>query len=55
MKVAASQYPTELSYMELVAGLIEDINSDPCIPSNVKKVCLERLKPVGRLLEDYSG
>lgn len=45
---------TELSYIDLVCGLIEDIESDN-IPREDKRVALDMLRSLGALLEQYSA
>ncbi|MBD5585180.1 MAG: hypothetical protein HDQ88_08860 [Clostridia bacterium] len=45
----------ELSYLDLIAGLTEDIESDECMPGIIKGVALELADKLRTLIEPYSA
>lgn len=54
MLVPKNEKPTELSYMELLNGLISDITSDQAMPCSVRVPVLRKLREAAKFLEPYS-
>ena len=45
---------TELSYLDLVLKLYDDVQSDECMPTNDRRDILELIEQLGDKLEKYS-
>lgn len=54
MKIYQTNHVVELSYMDILIGLYQDIQSDTCIPDLKKKTIENHIFTLELLLEGYS-
>lgn len=54
MRVPPNERPTELSYVDLLAALRDDVRSD-AIPKNIKDEAMAHVAALERLLEEFSA
>lgn len=55
MRIEPNESPTELSYLELVNGLANDINDDEVMPTTVKRKIQEHIQRIQTIIEPYSA
>ena len=46
---------TELSYLDMLAGLRDDIASDMCMPKEIRSCALEEVSKLADMLSAYSA
>ena len=54
MRVPPNERPTELSYVDLLTALRDDVRSD-AIPQDVKDEAMAHITALERLLEEFSA
>ena len=55
MRIEPNETPTELTYAELLNGLITDINTDQSMPEADKDKARQALKKANDILAKYSA
>ena len=55
MRIEANDNPTELSYLDLTNGLLQDIKSDALMPREVKRKAQRTIERLQNLLTIYSN
>lgn len=55
MKIVPELKPIELSYLDLINALHDDIKSDELMPGFVKDAAMEHLEQLKTIIEPYSA
>lgn len=55
MKIMPELKPIELSYLDLINALRDDIGSDDIMPRFVKDAAMERIEQLKTIIEPYSA
>lgn len=55
MKIVPELKPIELSYLDLINALHDDIKSDELMPEFVKDAAIEHLEQLKTIIEPYSA